>query len=321
MITPLHDAIVGDVRPSLLVMLGAVGLVLVIACVNLANLLIVRAIGQGREVAIRMAIGASRAQITIDLALRGLILGVFGRRRRPVVRRVDAQPARVAGADHHAADGRPRAQPARAGRHVRPRGDHRDRGGAAACRPALARRRGSHAARERADDVGRALGRAMARPADGGGDRGGADAGRRCRSAGAKPDAPRGRGSRIRGAGRAPLHRESTGHEVSRRGGARGALRGDRAPRRVDPGRRVGRGRQRVPAARRRAEPRDHRGRRGDWRRQRPPRGLPGGEPRLLRHAADSAPARPVAGRPGSRRRAAGRGRQRDVRAPLPGRP
>ena len=77
-ITPLHDAIVGDVRSSLLVMLGAVGLVLVIACVNLANLLIVRAIGQGREVAIRMAIGATRAQITIDLALRGLILGVFG---------------------------------------------------------------------------------------------------------------------------------------------------------------------------------------------------------------------------------------------------
>jgi putative ABC transport system permease protein len=75
---PLHDAIVGDVRPSLLVMLGAVGLVLVIACVNLANLLIVRAIGQRREVAIRMAIGATRAQITIDLALRGLILGVLG---------------------------------------------------------------------------------------------------------------------------------------------------------------------------------------------------------------------------------------------------
>ncbi len=77
-ITPLHDAIVGDVRPSLLVMLGAVGLVLVIACVNLANLLIVRAIGQGREIAIRMAIGATRAQVTIDLALRGLILGVLG---------------------------------------------------------------------------------------------------------------------------------------------------------------------------------------------------------------------------------------------------
>jgi len=77
-VTSLHEAIVGDVRPSLLVMLGAVGLVLVIACVNLANLLIVRALGQSREVAIRMAIGATRSQITIDLALRGLVLGLLG---------------------------------------------------------------------------------------------------------------------------------------------------------------------------------------------------------------------------------------------------
>ena len=77
-IAPIHDEIVRPVRPSLLVMLGAVGLVLVIACVNLANLLIVRAMGQGREIAIRLAIGATRARITIDLALRGLILGVLG---------------------------------------------------------------------------------------------------------------------------------------------------------------------------------------------------------------------------------------------------
>ena len=77
-IAPLHGEIVRRVRSSLLVMLGAVGLVLVIACVNLANLLIVRAIGQAREVAIRMALGATRGQITIDLALRGLILGMFG---------------------------------------------------------------------------------------------------------------------------------------------------------------------------------------------------------------------------------------------------
>src|SRR6185436_1321741 len=44
----------------------------------LANLLIVRAIGQAREVAIRTALGATRAQITLDLALRGLILGMLG---------------------------------------------------------------------------------------------------------------------------------------------------------------------------------------------------------------------------------------------------
>lgn len=77
-IVPLHEEVVRRVRPSLLVMLGAVGLVLVIACVNLANLLVVRAIGQGREIAIRMAIGATRAQVAVDLAVRGLILGLLG---------------------------------------------------------------------------------------------------------------------------------------------------------------------------------------------------------------------------------------------------
>jgi predicted permease len=77
-VASLHDEIVRPVRPSLLVMLGAVGLVLVIACVNLANLLIVRAMGQEREIAIRLAIGATRARIAIDLAVRGLILGVLG---------------------------------------------------------------------------------------------------------------------------------------------------------------------------------------------------------------------------------------------------
>jgi putative ABC transport system permease protein len=77
-LAPIHDEIVRPVRRSLLVLLGAVGLVLVVACVNLANLLIVRALGERREIAIRLAIGATRARIAIDLALRGLILGVLG---------------------------------------------------------------------------------------------------------------------------------------------------------------------------------------------------------------------------------------------------
>jgi putative ABC transport system permease protein len=77
-IAPVHDEIVRPVRRSLLVLLGAVGLVLVIACVNLANLLIVRALGERREIAIRLAIGATIARIATDLALRGLILGVLG---------------------------------------------------------------------------------------------------------------------------------------------------------------------------------------------------------------------------------------------------
>src|SRR6266508_5124104 len=70
-IAPLVADIVRDVRTSLLMMLGAVGLVLLIACVNLANLLIVRAIGQRHELAIRLALGASRAQIALEVMTRG----------------------------------------------------------------------------------------------------------------------------------------------------------------------------------------------------------------------------------------------------------
>ena len=77
-IAPLNDDIVRNVRTSLLVMLGAVGLVLLVACVNLANLLIVRAIGQRHEIAIRLALGASRAQVALDLVTRGVALASLG---------------------------------------------------------------------------------------------------------------------------------------------------------------------------------------------------------------------------------------------------
>jgi predicted permease len=63
---------------SLLVMLGAVGLVLLIACVNVANLLIVRALGQRQEIGIRVAIGATRGQVALDLMIRGAVLGLLG---------------------------------------------------------------------------------------------------------------------------------------------------------------------------------------------------------------------------------------------------